>query len=82
MTSTWRRPVEDSRIEFEVPFHETGASMIESGCRYNARRPHGGRVRVAAWFRDVRHRVHTPATILERVVADRQPLAGYRSNAR
>jgi hypothetical protein len=37
---------------------------------------------MAAWFRDVRHPVHTPATILERVVADRQPLAGYPSNAR
>jgi acyl-CoA thioester hydrolase len=34
-----------------------GFIMIESGCRYAAPLRYGDRVRVAAWFRDVRHRV-------------------------
>lgn len=31
--------------------------MIESGCRYAAPLRYGDRVRVSAWFRDVKHRL-------------------------
>jgi len=34
-----------------------GFVMIESGCRHAAPLGYGDRVRVAAWFRDVSHRV-------------------------
>ena len=34
-----------------------GFVMIESGCRYAAPLRYGDRVRVSAWFRDVKHRL-------------------------